>query len=85
MHIRKFTKERRKLWKDISRNFNDVFRNGKVSQRGVSEQFEKPKTDFKRKIRQEESLSGFVLGEDAETEALLKDIVERIGGRRKKL
>ena len=57
IQCKRFTKEGRKIWEDISRNLIKIFRNGTSSQRGVSEQIEELITDFKWNIRKEASSS----------------------------
>ena len=61
----------RKIFQEISTKFSKRY----SFPEGVSQQFEKLKTEHKRKIRQEESSSGTCLEEPTKSKILLEDII----------
>lgn len=61
----------RKIFQEISTKFAKRY----SFPEGVSQQFEKLKTENKRKIRQEESSSGTSLEEPTKSKTLLEDII----------
>lgn len=75
---KKGSNERGEAWTQIAKRLSGsdelVFR---VDQRGVRERMERLKTNYKAKIREEESASGITVEEIRELDALICEIIER--------
>ena len=71
-------KQRGEAWTQIAKRLSGsdelVFR---VDQRGVRERMERLKTNYKAKMREEESASGITVEEISELDALICEIIER--------
>ena len=75
---KKGSNERGEAWNQIAKRLSGsdelVFR---VDQRGVRERMERLKTNYKAKMREEESASGITVEEISELDALICEIIER--------
>ena len=75
---KKGSNERGEAWTQIAKRLSGsdelVFR---VDQRGVRERMERLKTNYKTKMREEESASGITVEEISELDALICEIIER--------
>ena len=75
---KKGSNERGEAWTQIAKRLSGsdelVFR---VDQRGVRERMERLKTNYKAKMREEESASGITAEEISELDALICEIIER--------
>ena len=75
---KKGSNQRGEAWTQITKRLSGsdelVFR---VDQRGVRERMERLKTNYKAKMREEESASGITVEEISELDALICEIIER--------
>ena len=75
---KKGSNQRGEAWTQIAKRLSGsdelVFR---VDQRGVRERMERLKTNYKAKMREEESASGITVEEISELDALICEIIER--------
>ena len=74
---KRWTKERGKIWSDIAAFLNNLNSGFNVDQRGVSDRYEKLKSEFIKKNRNELNASGIAPEPLSPVEILLEDVIEK--------